>query len=49
MRRLGEHAVVIGGSLGGLLSAKALAGAYERVTVIERDALSVMVVSSPDV
>ena len=39
MRRIGEHAVVIGGSLGGLLAARALADAYERVTVVERDAL----------
>ena len=39
MRRIGGHAVVIGGSLGGLLAAKALADAYERVTVVERDAL----------
>ena len=39
MRRIGEHAVVIGGSLGGLLTARALLDAYERVTVIERDAL----------
>ena len=39
MRRIGEHAVVIGGSLGGLLAARALSDAYERVTVVERDAL----------
>jgi pimeloyl-ACP methyl ester carboxylesterase/2-polyprenyl-6-methoxyphenol hydroxylase-like FAD-dependent oxidoreductase len=39
MRRIGEHAVVIGGSLGGLLAARALADAYERVTVVDRDAL----------
>ena len=32
MRRIGEHAVVIGGSLGGLLAARALSDAYERVT-----------------
>ena len=39
MRRIGEHAVVIGGSMAGLLAARSLAEAYERVTVIERDAL----------
>ena len=39
MRRIGEHAVVIGGSMAGLLAARSLAEAYERVTVVERDAL----------
>ena len=39
VRRIGEHAVVIGGSMAGLLAARSLAEAYERVTVIERDAL----------
>src|SRR5688572_3595615 len=34
-----SHAVVIGASMAGLLAARALAEAYERVTVIERDAL----------
>ena len=34
MRR---HAVVIGGGIGGLLAAHALAGRFERVTVLERD------------
>jgi 2-polyprenyl-6-methoxyphenol hydroxylase-like FAD-dependent oxidoreductase len=42
MRRIGEHAVVLGGGMAGLLAARALADAYERVTVVERDA------SSPD-
>jgi 2-polyprenyl-6-methoxyphenol hydroxylase-like FAD-dependent oxidoreductase len=32
-----RHAVVIGASIGGLLAARALAGVYERVTVLERD------------
>lgn len=36
-----EHAVVIGGSIGGLLAARVLADAHERVTVIEREALPV--------
>lgn len=39
MERWGQHAVVIGGSIAGLLAARVLADAYERVTVIERDKL----------
>jgi glycine/D-amino acid oxidase-like deaminating enzyme len=39
MRRIGDHAVVLGASLAGLLAARALADAYERVTVVERDVL----------
>jgi len=35
----GRHAVVIGGSMGGLLAARALADHYDRVTVLERDRL----------
>ncbi|WP_447006851.1 FAD-dependent oxidoreductase [Saccharothrix isguenensis] len=35
------HAVVLGASMGGLLAARALAGVYDRVTVVERDALPV--------
>lgn len=42
MRQIGEHAVVFGASMGGLLAARVLAEAYERVTVIERDALPVI-------
>ena len=38
MRRIGERAVVIGGSMGGLVAARVLAEAYERVTVLDRDA-----------
>jgi hypothetical protein len=34
---LGEHAVVIGGSIAGLLSARVLADYFERVTILERD------------
>ncbi|HVB79057.1 MAG TPA: hypothetical protein VNE82_03800 [Candidatus Binataceae bacterium] len=34
---LGHHAVVIGGSLAGLMSAAVLAGFFDRVTVFERD------------
>ncbi|MFI9816783.1 FAD-dependent oxidoreductase [Saccharothrix variisporea] len=34
---MGRHAVVLGGSMGGLLAARALVGHYERVTVVDRD------------
>ena len=37
---LGEHAVVLGGSVAGSLAARMLAPAYRRVTVIDRDDLS---------
>jgi flavin-dependent dehydrogenase len=36
---LGAHAVVVGGSMAGLLSARVLADAYDRVTLLERDSL----------
>src|SRR4051794_23225632 len=39
MHQHGEHAVVIGASMGGLAAAAALAGHYARVTVLDRDAL----------
>ena len=39
MRRIGDHAVVLGASLAGLLAARVLADTYERVTVVDRDAL----------
>jgi 2-polyprenyl-6-methoxyphenol hydroxylase-like FAD-dependent oxidoreductase len=35
----GSHAVVIGASMGGLLAARALAGPYSRVTILDRDEL----------
>lgn len=38
MKRIGEHAIVIGASMGGLLAARALADSYGKVTVLERDA-----------
>ena len=38
MTRIGEHAVVLGGSLAGLASAAVLAQRFERVTIVERDA-----------
>ncbi len=39
MEKLGERAVVIGGSVAGVLAARALSDAYERVTIVERDVL----------
>lgn len=33
----GRHAVVVGGSMGGLLAARVLADHFERVTVVDRD------------
>lgn len=39
MKHLGQHAVVIGASMGGLLAARALSDYYAVVTVLERDAL----------
>jgi 2-polyprenyl-6-methoxyphenol hydroxylase-like FAD-dependent oxidoreductase len=38
-RQIGEHAVVLGASMAGLTAARVLADAYQRVTVLERDAL----------
>jgi 2-polyprenyl-6-methoxyphenol hydroxylase-like FAD-dependent oxidoreductase len=39
MAKLGEHAVVLGASMGGLLAARVLADFYGSVTVVERDVL----------
>lgn len=39
IRRIGEHAVVLGAGIGGLLAARVLADSYDRVTVVERDQL----------
>ena len=39
MPKIGDHAVVLGASMAGLLAARVLADAYERVTVVERDPL----------
>lgn len=36
---LGDDAIVIGGSVGGLLAARSLAAHFERVTILERDPL----------
>ena len=38
-RKIGDHALVIGASMAGLLAARALCDAYERVTILERDEL----------
>lgn len=37
--RLGQHAVVIGGSMAGLMAARVLADHFAQVTVLERDAI----------
>jgi 2-polyprenyl-6-methoxyphenol hydroxylase-like FAD-dependent oxidoreductase len=37
--RSGDHAIVLGGSIAGLLDARVLADAYDRVTVVDRDEL----------
>ena len=39
MPELGEHAVVLGASMGGLLAARVLADFFKTVTVVERDVL----------
>jgi 2-polyprenyl-6-methoxyphenol hydroxylase-like FAD-dependent oxidoreductase len=41
MKRIADHAVVIGASMGGLLAARALADVFETVTLLERDAFPV--------
>jgi 2-polyprenyl-6-methoxyphenol hydroxylase-like FAD-dependent oxidoreductase len=39
MQKIGDHAVVLGASMAGLLAARVLSDAYERVTMVERDML----------
>ena len=39
MAKLGEHAVVLGASMGGLVAARVLSDFYDRITVVERDVL----------
>ncbi|MFF0310674.1 FAD-dependent oxidoreductase [Streptosporangium sp. NPDC004379] len=39
IRRAGEHAVVLGAGVSGLLAARVLTDFYDRVTLVERDAL----------
>ena len=38
MKQIGERAIVIGASIGGLMAARALSDFYKTVTVVERDA-----------
>lgn len=37
MQRTGDHAIVLGGSIAGILAARVLADRYARVTVVDRD------------
>ena len=39
-QRLGKHAIVIGGSIGGLLTARVLSQYFQQVTIVERDKIS---------
>jgi 2-polyprenyl-6-methoxyphenol hydroxylase-like FAD-dependent oxidoreductase len=39
MRKIGDHAVMLSASMSGLLAARVLADAYQRVTVVDRDSL----------
>jgi 2-polyprenyl-6-methoxyphenol hydroxylase-like FAD-dependent oxidoreductase len=39
MARIGEHAVVLGASLAGLLTARVLTESFDRVTLVDRDVL----------
>lgn len=39
MAMVGEHAIVIGGSMGGLVAARTLAERFRRVTILDRDTL----------
>lgn len=38
-QKAGKHAIVMGGSIGGLLAARVLSDYYEQVTILERDIL----------
>jgi 2-polyprenyl-6-methoxyphenol hydroxylase-like FAD-dependent oxidoreductase len=42
MKQIGDHVVVLGAGMAGLLAARVLADAYQRVTVVERDLLPEM-------
>ena len=39
MQKIGDHAVVLGAGIAGLLATRVLTEAYERVTIVERDPL----------
>src|SRR5262245_41817250 len=47
--RLGHHALVIGGSLAGLMTARVLAEYFDHVTVLERDAMEDRPVIHPSI
>ena len=44
---IGEHAIVIGAGIGGLATAAAVGGHFERVTVLERDVLPLYAAPRP--
>ena len=39
MSRRGKHAIVLGASLAGLVTARVLTGSFDEVTLVDRDAL----------
>jgi 2-polyprenyl-6-methoxyphenol hydroxylase-like FAD-dependent oxidoreductase len=39
MAKIGNHAIVLGASIAGLLAARALSDSFDTVTVVERDVL----------
>lgn len=45
----GMHALVIGGSMAGLLAARVLANHFDRVTIVERDRTRHLVMAQPGV
>lgn len=40
MQKIGDHALVLGGSMSGLLAARTLSDFYDHVTIVERDGLT---------
>jgi 2-polyprenyl-6-methoxyphenol hydroxylase-like FAD-dependent oxidoreductase len=44
-----QHAIVLGGSMAGLITARVLAGHFDRVTIVERDQLPAGAVQRPGV
>lgn len=45
----GDHAIVIGGSIAGMVAARALSSFFDQVTIVERDALPFSVESPKQV
>jgi hypothetical protein len=41
-KKIGDHALVIGGSLGGLFAARVLADFFDKVTILDRDVFPVV-------